>query len=224
MDKTRLMLVDDHKILRAGLRALIGRQPDMEVVAEADSTREALALAAQIQPDLVVLDLSLPGGGSLELIGGLVDRDSPPRVLVLTMHDDPAYARAALGAGATGYVVKTVSEDDLLAAIRAVRRGKAFIDLDDEDRTASVFGAGGLQGLHGPARATVGLSPREREVLRLLGQGHTNQAVAEQLDLSPKTVATYRARIADKLGLKTTADFVRYATDIGLLDTPNQLP
>jgi DNA-binding NarL/FixJ family response regulator len=221
--KGRLILVDDHKVVRAGLRGLFNQQPDLEVVGEADTSREALTLAERTQPDLVVLDLTLPGGGSLELISELVERGPLPRVLVLSMHDDPAYARAALGAGATGYVVKTVSEEDLLAAIRAVRRGKAVVDLDDEARTASVFGAGGPQAVRGPARATVGLSPREREVLCLLGQGHTNQAVAEQLDLSPKTVATYRARIGEKLGLKSTADFVPYATDTGLLGNSDSL-
>lgn len=187
----------------------------MEVVAEADTTHEASSLVEVAHPDLVVLDLTLPGGGSFELIGELVERGPLPRVMVLSMHNDPAYARAALGAGATGYVVKTVGEDDLLAAIRAVRRGKAVVDLDDEARTASVFGATGGHSVNSPSEATVGLSPREREVLRLLGQGHTNQAVAEQLDISPKTVATYRARIVEKLGLKTTADFVRFATDMG---------
>lgn len=217
MDKGRLILVDDHRIVRAGLRGLINQQPDLEVVGEADTVREALALAAQTEPDLVVLDLTLPGGGSLELISELVERGPLPRVLVFSMHNDPAYARAALGAGATGYVVKTVSEEDLLAAVRAVRRGKAVVDLDDDTRTARVFGTVGSQAVCVPARATFGLSPREREVLRLLGQGHTNQEVAGQLDLSPKTVATYRARISEKLGLKTTADFVRYAADTGPL-------
>lgn len=224
MDKARLILVDDHKVLRAGLRALINQQADLEVVGEADTAQEARALAGRTHPDLVILDLTLPGGGSLELISDLVEAGTLPRVLVLSMHNDPVYARAALGAGATGYIVKTVSEEDLLAAVRAVRRGKAVIDLDDEARTASVLGAGGPHALHPSAHATVGLSPREREVLRLLGQGHTNQAVADQLELSPKTVATYRARIAEKLGLKTTADFVRYATDTGLLSPSDSPP
>jgi two-component system, NarL family, response regulator NreC len=215
VDKARLMLVDDHKVLRAGLRALINQEADLEVVAEADTARAARALADNTPLDVVVLDLTLPGGGSLELISELVERGPLPRVLVLSMHNDPAYARAALGAGATGYVVKTVSEEDLVAAIRSVRRGKAVVDLDDEARTASVFGPGGA--IRSPAHATVGLSPREREVLSLLGHGHTNIVIAEKLDISPKTVATYRARIGDKLGLHTTADFVRYATDTGLL-------
>lgn len=219
MDKSRLMLVDDHKAVRAGLRALINQQPDLDVVAEADTVREALDLSAGTSLDLVVLDLSLPGGGSLDLISALVERGPLPRVLVFSMHNDLAYVRAALGAGATGYVVKTVSEVDLLAAIRAVRRGKAVVDLDDEALTASVFSGAGVPTVRGATQATVGLSPREREVLSLLGHGHTNTAIADRLEISPKTVATYRARIGEKLGLKTTADFVRYATDTGLLGT-----
>jgi DNA-binding NarL/FixJ family response regulator len=217
------MLVDDHKVLRSGLRTLINQQPDLEVVAEADTAREAKVLAAQMQPDLVVLDLSLPDGGSLELVEELVERGPLPRVLILSTHNEPAYARAALGAGATGYLVKSVSEEDLLAAVRAVRRGKAVVDLDDETQTASVFGPGGPQTVRGPTRATVGLSAREREVLRLLGEGHTNQAIAERLDISPKTVATYRARIGEKLGLKSTAEFVRFVADTGRLG-PTETP
>jgi two-component system response regulator NreC len=219
VDKARLMLVDDHKVLRAGLRELINQQADIEVVAEADTACAAREMAGSTNLDIVVLDLTLPGGGSLELISELVERGPLPRVLVLSMHNDPAYARAALGAGATGYIVKTVSEEDLLAAIRSVRRGKAVVDLDDEARTASVFGPGGPQAVRSPTHGTIGLSPREREVLSLLGHGHTNIEIAEKLDISPKTVATYRARIGEKLGLKTTSDFVRYATDTGLLRT-----
>lgn len=217
MDKTRLMLVDDHKVVRAGLRALFEQQEDMEVVAEASSVPEALACAGCVQADIILLDLTLPGGGGMGLIEKLLAVNPPPHILVLTMHDDPAYARAALAAGATGYVVKSISEQDLLGAVRAVRRGRVFIDLDDETRTSAVFGIARQEPL-----ASARLSEREMEVLRLLGHGHTNQAVAEQLDLSPKTVATYRARIAEKLGLKTTADFVRYATDNGLLDTSDR--
>lgn len=224
MEKARLMLVDDHKVLRAGLRELINQQADLEVVAEAGAVREARGLASELSLDVVVLDLTLPGGGSLELITELVEKGPLPRVLVLSMHNDPAYARAALGAGATGYVVKTVSEEDLLAAIRSVRRGKAVVDLDDEARTAAVFGPGGYQAVRGPTRNTVGLSPREREVLALLGHGHSNIEIAAKLDISPKTVATYRARIGEKLGLKTTSDFVRYATDTGLLDASDSAP
>lgn len=224
MSRTRLMLVDDHTVVRAGLRALFDRQEDMQVVAEADSAAEALRQAAAAQPEVVLLDLTLPGGGSLDVIGPLLKLRPPPRVLVLTMHDDPAYARSALAAGASGYVVKTVSELDLLAAVRAIRRGQVFVDLDDEAKTAGVFAPGAPTAARSRTAAVARLSEREREVLRLLGQGHTNQAIAERLDISPKTVATYRARISEKLGLRTTADFVRYASDTGLLGPAGPLP
>ncbi|MFO0965254.1 MAG: response regulator transcription factor [Gemmataceae bacterium] len=220
MEKIRLLLVDDHTVVRAGLRVLFDQQADMHVSAEAGSAAEGLTQARAVRPDVVVLDLTLPGGGSLELIKPLLQLDSRPHVLVLSMHDDPAYARSALAAGASGYVVKTCRESDLLAAVRAIRRGQVFVDLDDPDRTAAVFGPAAAPGQSAASGAR--LSEREQEVLRLLGQGHTNQAVAEQLDISPKTVATYRARIAEKLGLKTTADFVKYAADTGFLEHPDQ--
>jgi DNA-binding NarL/FixJ family response regulator len=223
VEKIRILLVDDHSLVRAGLRALFERQADMEVIAEAGTAAEAFQQARSARPDMVVLDLTLPGGGSLELVGNLRGLDPRPRVLVLTMHDDPAYARSALASGASGYVVKTVREPNLLAAVRAIRRGQVFVDLDDEARTASVFGPAGAAGAKGAPPATGKLSERELAVLRLLGKGYTNQAVAEQLDISPKTVATYRARIAEKLGLKSTADFVKYAADMGLLDSSEGL-
>jgi DNA-binding NarL/FixJ family response regulator len=215
--KTRVLLVDDHTVVRAGLRLLINSQEDMEVVAEAESAAAALPLVAAQTPDVDQLDNTLPGGGSLQLVEALAGHPGGPRVLVLTMHDDPAYARAALAAGAAGYVVKTIREQDLLAGVRAVHRGQLFVDLDDKEQTTTLFGTLGQRAAKGQPVAAVKLSSRELEVLRLLGQGFTNQAAAEQLDLSPKTVATYRARIAEKLGLKTTADFVKYTTDTGLL-------
>lgn len=214
MKTIRVMLVDDHTVLRAGIRLLVNDQPDMEVVAEADNGRDALQLALKQQPDVLLLDLTIKGGSSLSLLEKLQNVPVKPSVLVLTMHDDPAYVRAALAAGATGYVVKMIPEHDLLEAIRGVHRGRVVIDLGDEQRTASVFHT--VRPEH--ARdASLHLSERETEVLQLLGRGYTNQAVAEHLDVSPKTVATYRARIAEKLGLKTTAEFVQYAIDTGLV-------
>lgn len=214
MSKTRLLLVDDHAVLRAGIRMLVENEPDMEVVAETDNVADAERLARAVRPDLLVLDLTLPGGASLPLIERLSAFTDPPKVLVLTMHDDPAYVRAALAAGAVGFLVKKIREQDLLQAIRSVARGRVVVDLDDEQRTASVFQA--LPRLRS-RRPVAKLSTRELEVIRLLGRGLSNQEVAEQLDVSPKTVATYRARIGDKLGLKSTADFVKYALDTGLI-------
>jgi two-component system response regulator NreC len=217
VSKIRVMLVEDHTVVRAGLRMLIDGQPDMETCADAESAAVAEPLVATQTPDVLLLDLTLPRGGSLPLVESVMDLEPAPRVLILTMHNAPAYVRAALAAGATGYVVKTIREQDLLNGIRAVHQGQVFVDLDDNARTASVFGSLAPLGPTGQALLPVKLSGREVEVLRLLGQGNTNQSVAERLDLSPKTVATYRARIAEKLGLKTTVDFVKYANDTGLL-------
>lgn len=216
MNKIRVMLVDDHTVLRAGMKLLINGQPDMEVIAEADNHTGAMQHAERSHPDVLVLDLSLPGGPSLPIIQKLLSNKLVGHVLVLTMHDDPAYVRAALSSGATGYVVKTIGEQDLLHAIRSVSHGRVVVDLDDEDLTAQVFQS--LLNRNAASGSGVAkLSDRETEVLRLLGQGYTNQAIADQLELSPKTVATYRARIAEKLGLKTTADFVKYAVDTGMV-------
>jgi two-component system, NarL family, response regulator NreC len=217
VSKIRVMLVEDHTVVRAGLRMLIDGQADMEVCADVESAAAAAPLAATQTPDVLLLDLTLPGGGSLPLVESLSDLEAAPRVLILSMHNAPAYVRAALAAGATGYVVKTIREQDLLNAIRAVHRGQVFVDLDDNARTARVFGSLVPRGAARRPIPPVKLSGRELEVLRLLGQGYTNQAVAEHLQLSPKTVATYRARIAEKLGLKTTVDFVKYANDTGVL-------
>jgi two-component system response regulator NreC len=213
MDKIKIMLVDDHTVLRSGLKVLINRQADMEVIGEAGTGREMLQLVPKLHPEVVVLDLSMPGGPSLPMIEQLHKLDKKIRVMILSMHDDPAYVRAAMAAGAKGYVVKTISEADLLSAIRMVNRGRVFIDLDDEAKTAEVFQVHSR--LNTPS--TPKLSDREIEVLKFLGQGMTNQSIAEQLDISPKTVATYRARLADKLGLKTTAEYVKFAADNGYL-------
>jgi DNA-binding NarL/FixJ family response regulator len=218
MRKTRVLIADDHAVLRAGLRMLINAQPDLEVVGEAADCPEALRKARELSPDVLTLDLSMPGGGSVKVIERLREECPPTRVLVLTMHDDPAYLRAVLAVGGSGYVVKTAADTELLTAIRAVARGRTFIDLDlAANKGQEMFG--NAQGSH-PARATApapALSPREREVLQLLAQGHTNQFIADRLFLSIKTIETYRARIADKLGLRSRADIIRYAIEIGLI-------
>lgn len=217
MSPIRVLLVDDHAVLRAGLRMLLSAQPDLDVVGEAGTSAEAYELALQAQPDLLVLDLSLPGGASLPLIERLAHAGCRPRTLILSMHDDPAYVRAALAAGALGYVVKTLREDDLLRAVRDVSRGKLAIDLDDPQKTASVFQTN--PELSRPQGQRGRLSQREEQVLKLLGQGFSNLQTAQQLDISPKTVATYRARLAEKLGLNSTAEFVRFAIDSGLVSS-----
>lgn len=216
MAKTRILLADDHAVLRTGLRMLINSQPDMEVVGEAASGEDALRITRELRPDLVLMDLTMPGAGGVEATAR-IQREAPGvRVLALTMHDDPAYLRAALAAGASGYVLKRAADTELLSAIRITHRGETFL-------APSLAGAVVQEALGRKARGADAkpphdsLSEREREVLRLVAQGHTNQEVAERLFLSVKTVETYRARLMDKLGLRTRADLVRYAISAGLL-------
>jgi DNA-binding NarL/FixJ family response regulator len=222
MTKIRILIADDHAVLRAGLRMLINAQPDMEVVEEAADGTQALRKTRECSPDVLTLDLTMPGGSSIPLITQLRQECPQTRVLVLTMHDDPAYLRAVLSAGGFGYVVKTAADAELLTAIRAVSQGRTFVDLNLPASTfQNVLGkqAGGDSAR--PGEAAGPLSQREREVLELLVQGHTNQEIADRLFLSVKTIETYRARITDKLGLRTRADLVRYAMEMGLL-TPGK--
>jgi DNA-binding NarL/FixJ family response regulator len=217
MATINVLLTDDHAVLRAGLRLLINAQPDMRVVGEAADCPRALEMVRTLRPDVLTLDLTMPGGGSIKLIEQLRHECPRTRVLVLTMHDDPAYLRAVMAAGGAGYVVKTAADAELLNAIRAVCDGRIVVDLKLPKPAASP--SVGRDAGPGTTRATgfASLSAREREVLTLLVQGHTNQEIAARLFLSVKTIETYRARIADKLGLRTRADLVRYALAIGLL-------
>jgi len=211
MAKIRVLLADDHAVLRAGLKLLINAQADLDVVGEATNAQEALLRARELQPDVLSLDLTMPGGGELRLIEQLREPCPATRVLVLTMHDDPAYLRVALAAGAYGYVVKTAADLELLAALRAVAEGRTFVDLESSSGRVA---AGEWRG----AAAAGGiLSSRESEVLAYVAQGHTNQAIADRLALSVKTIETYRARLLEKLGLRTRADLIRYALESGLL-------
>lgn len=216
MAKIRILVVEDHAVVRAGLRLLIDAQPDLEVVGEAADAPEAWRLVGTLDPDVVTLDLSLPGDNGMALLERLRREHPAARVLVLTMHDDPAYLRMALAAGASGYVVKTAADTEFLAAIRAVHQGRTFVDLSLGEALAQAMVGGEAGGPAAPAAAGR-LSPREREVLERLAHGYTNQQIADRLFLSVKTVETYRARIADKLGLRSRVDFIRYALQNGLL-------
>jgi DNA-binding NarL/FixJ family response regulator len=208
MKKIRLLLADDHAILRAGLRMLLDAQPDMVVVAEAADGEEALRGAHATRPDIAIVDLTMPGLSGAETLQRLRRELPVTRLLVLTMHDDPAYARMALTAGAAGHVVKDSESSELLVAIRTVHRGGTFVRSRAEPQTLSV------EPRFLPRLPP--LSARERQVLGLLAHGHTNREVAEILTLSVKTVETHRARLSDKLGLNSRADIVRMAVGLGL--------
>lgn len=201
----RVLLADDHAVLRAGLRLLVDGQPDMTVTEEAGDGVEAVAKARQARPDVVVLDLTMPHTDPLATIRQL--RRLGARVVVLTMHDDPAYVESAVAAGADGYVVKKAADIELLAAIRAVSRGRRFLDVRRPRLGRAARG-------DAPFRS---LTAREQRVLRLVGYGFTNREIAGQLLLSVKTVETFRARVCAKLGMRTRAQLVRYALHMGLV-------
>ena len=211
----RVLIADDHAILRSGLRLLIGGQPDMQVVGEAGDFEEAIRLAKALLPDVVTLDLSMPGGAGLGAIEKLRAAAPAVRIVILTMHEDPAYVRSALAAGASGYLVKSAADSALIAGIRAVQRGRVFVEVQNREA---------MQALMAPERAAseapapiAMLSAREREVLVLIAEGHTNQAIADRLALSVKTVESYRARMMQKLGLTNRAELTRLAIDLGLV-------
>jgi two-component system response regulator NreC len=216
MPRIRVLIADDHAILRAGLKLLIGAQSDMEVVGEAAGGRETVRSAQATAPDVVLLDLSMPGGRSTQTIKQLVQVAPSSRVLVLTMHDDPAYLQAALLAGASGYIVKKAADVELLTAIRAVHHGRTFVDLTRPGEQAQGHE---VRSRDSPAAGKPRpLSRREAEVLRLLAQGYTNQEAADHLAVSVKTIETHRKRLCDKLGLKSRAQLFRFAVEVGLLE------
>ncbi|MGI9254665.1 MAG: response regulator [Thermomicrobiales bacterium] len=209
-----VVLADDHGIVRAGLRALLDSQPDMRVVAEADTGSQAVALTREHQPRVVVTDLSMPEGG-LEAIRQITALGLPVRTLVLTVHAEERYLLPVLEAGGSGYVRKSSAHTDLLEAVRTVARGEVF--LDPAATTTLLRGYLGRVGAGKEADFGEVLSEREREVVRLTAEGHTAQKAGEILSVSPKTVETYRHRAMQKLGLTTRAELVRYALRAGLL-------
>ena len=212
----RILIADDHAVLRAGLRMLLDAEPDIEVVGEAANGAEALELTQQLTPDVVLLDVTMPKQGGLEVIRQIRDASSQTRVLILTMHDDEGYLREALVAGSSGYVLKRAADIELLTAIRTAYQGGTYLHAAHtrvlfEDKTDQ-------QGPQVDKGSKPQLSPREEEVLRLVALGYTNQQAADMLYLSIKTVETYRARLMAKLDLRNRAELVRYALQQGLLD------
>lgn len=218
MSPARILLADDHAVLRAGLAALLNARDDMQVVGEAGDGAELLAQAEIMQPDVILLDLTMPRLGGLEVLPLLRQRLPSTRILILTMHQDAEYLRQALKAGASGYVLKKAADVELITAIQAVLRGDVYVHpsmtralLDD------VVPGAGID----PAASDdlwEALSDREQEVLQLVALGHTSKEIADQLALSMKTVETYRARGMEKLGLRSRAALVRFALTKGLLD------
>jgi two-component system, NarL family, response regulator NreC len=217
VDKITVLVADDHPVVRAGVRMLISAQPDMEVVGEAADGAECVERVAALRPHVVVLDLSMPRLAGLPALREIVEQHPDIRVLVLTMHEEPATARQVLDAGAAGFLVKRAVDVELIAAIRAVRRGEIFVHSALTGPLLAMARARAKGDAPHPAPHAEPLSPRELEVLGLLARGYTNQQVADRIFVSVKTVETYRARVLEKLGLRTRAELTRYALAHGLL-------
>jgi two-component system, NarL family, response regulator NreC len=215
------MVVDDHVMIRAGIKVLIDAQPDMRVVAEAGTIAEALRQAEDCAPEIILLDISLQGQSGLRAIERFKKVCPRARVLVLTMHDEKTYLHVALAAGCSGYIVKSAADTDLILAIRTVRAGRPFILLTGNGEADQP--TEGLAGSLSHRNQSESLSAREREVLHHLALGYTNQECADQLFLSVKTVETYRHRLGCKLGLHTRAELVRYGIEMGLFAASGEM-
>ncbi|MBE2272265.1 MAG: response regulator transcription factor [Anaerolinea sp.] len=213
MTTTRILLVDDHAVLRAGLRLLLDAQADMQVIGEASDGSEALELCESLKPDLILLDLSMPGLGGLDAIPVVRKVTPTSRILVLTMHDDESYLKSALRSGASGYVLKKAADSELLSAVRTVMRGELYVHPSLTRALASDL----LPAQDQLSDPWASLTDREREVLISVARGLTAAEIAEKLSLSPKTVETYRARGMEKLGLRSRAALVQYALTHQLL-------
>lgn len=209
MPKLRIMLADDHLVVREGLKALINREPDMEVVGEASDGYDIGRLAAQTEPDVVIMDISMPHVNGMEATRQLREALPDTRVLALSMHEDRMYIRRMLEAGAAGYVAKRAMAAELLRAIRAVAAGAVYIDPHVAGHLEMLLG--------GQPRAPLDLTPRETEVLQLIARGFSNKEIAAQLGIAVKTVETHRARAMEKLGLQSRAGVVRLALERGWL-------
>lgn len=213
----RVLLADDHAVLRSGLKLMLDARDDMSVVGEAGDGVDVLPLALETNPDVILLDLTMPRLGGLEALPLLREQTPDARILILTMHDDQGYLRQALRMGAAGYVLKKAADVELIAAIQAVMRGDVYVHPSMTRSLLEEMIPGGEDG-SGEEDLWYTLSEREQEVLRLVALGHTNQEIADRLSLSVKTVETYRARGMDKLALRSRAALVRFALARGLLD------
>jgi len=210
----RVLVVDDHAVVRAGLRRVLEAEPDIDVVGEAETGERAIFEAIESKPDVIVMDVVMPGKSGIEATPEVLRAVPTTRVLVLSMQDDPHYVRAAFEVGASGYVLKEAADNEVVGAVRAVAAGERYVHPALGARLVAAEVAERRRADDDP------LSDREREVLRLLALGHTNQEIAEMLFISVRTAETHRAHIMRKLGLSTRAELVRYALEQDLLDSP----
>ena len=213
---TRVLIVDDHAVVRSGLRLLLDSQEDIEVVGEAGSIRDAVFEARSSKPDVILLDLVMPGKTGIEGAPELLKEAPDAKLLVLSMQDDPRYVREAFAVGVSGYVLKEAADTEVVQAVREVAAGGRFVHPALGARLAAAEADADARAGEDP------LSEREREVLRLLALGHTNQEIAKMLYISVRTAETHRAHIMQKLRLSTRAELVRHALAQGLLEEHEQ--
>jgi DNA-binding NarL/FixJ family response regulator len=212
--KQRILIVDDHTLLRAGLRALLVQDPNLEVVGEADNGRDAVRAVGQFSPNLVLMDLTMPGMNGIEAVTQIKQRYPEVRVLVMTLHKTEEFIHASLKAGADGYILKDATHDELRVAIRSVLAGKTYLSMDVSGKVVSGYLGGGKSA--SPSVYDT-LTQREREVLKLVAEGKSNKDVAEFLSLSVKTVEKHRSNLMAKLNVHNASGLTAYAIEKGLL-------
>jgi two-component system response regulator NreC len=208
----RVVLVDDHAVVRSGLRLLLEAEEDLEVVGEAGNAKDAIFRARAMKPDVILLDVVMPGESGIDVLPKLLAESPGTKVLVLSMQDDPSYVREAFAAGANGYVLKEAADEEVVAAVREIAGGGRYVHPALGARMVTA------EAEERAAAEADPLSEREREVLRLLALGHTNQEIAQRLYISVRTAESHRAHIMQKLRLNTRAELVRYALSQGLLE------
>jgi two-component system response regulator NreC len=208
----RVLIVDDHAVVRAGLRLLLDANDDIEVVGEAGTARDAVFRAREVHPAVILMDVMMPDESGIDVLPKLLHEHPETKVLILSMQDDPRYVREAFEAGASGYVLKEAADSEVVAAVREVARGGRYVNPELGARLITADAEARREADSDP------LSDREREVLRLLALGHTNQEIAKQLFISVRTAETHRAHIMQKLRLGTRAELVRHALAHGMLD------
>ena len=208
--KTTIVLVDDHAVVRAGVRRLLEQEPLFEVIGEAESGEKAYQIFGELKPDVMVMDLSMPGMGGLESIRRILMRYEKAKILVLSMHEDLSFANQALKLGAKGYLIKNTLADDLVKSIETVSQGDVFLS----DEIAKKMAVQSISGNQDPVHE---LSAREFEIFRLLAEGLDIDAIASTLNISSKTVSNYQTMIKQKLNINTPIELIRYAIKVGVI-------
>jgi len=213
MKSIRILIADDHALVRAGIRALVEKIKGVTVVGEAGKGSEAVKLIHELKPDLVLLDITMPDGSGFDVLHQLAKKYSGIRVIVLTVHEAGEYAIRALREGAVGFLPKSAASTELENAIQSVMRGEVYISPETSRKTLLEYDKGRKK-----RDQLANLSPRQREVLRLIAEGRTTKQIAQMLEISVKTVETHRAQLMDRLGIHDVAGLVRYAIIVGLVD------